>query len=226
MFISKSMTRKLVTTTAEANLMEIRELMDKNKIRHLPVVDPDNLLLGMVTDRDIRSAMPAIPTDDFDSRVEREKMEAMKVGDIMSKELITVSPLHTLQDVLLLFDQYGFGALPVVDEKGFLKGIVSVRDLLRAFKNVMGIGEPGVLLCILAEHKVGQMKKIVDIITVENISMGSILVARYWEKNKRAVFPYLLTNNVARVKKKLKEAGYKLLDPWEWYLDQLPHEES
>ena len=55
----------------------------------------------------------------------------------------------------------------------------------------LGIGEPGTLLCIITEEKVGQMKKIVDIITEQNISMGSVLVARYWEENKRAVFPYL-----------------------------------
>jgi acetoin utilization protein AcuB len=109
-----------------------------------------------------------------------------------------------------------------VDENRKLKGIISVRDLLRAFTNVLGLGEPGTLLCILVTEELGQMKKIVDAITEENISFGSILVARYWEADKRAVFPYLLTLNVSRVKKKLKDMGYHLLDPMDWYLDQLP----
>ena len=117
------------------------------------------------------------------------------------------------------------GALPVVDENGILSGIRSVRDLLRAFINVLGIGEPGTLLCILVEEKIGQLKKIVDAITEENISFGSVLVARYWEKDKRAVFPYLLTQNVAHVKDKLTGMGFSVLDPMEWYLDQLPKNE-
>ncbi len=100
--------------------------------------------------------------------------------------------------------------------------IISVRDLVRAFVNVMGIGEPGTLLGIVAEEKVGQLKKIVDAITEENVSFGSVLVARYWEEGKRAVFPYLLTNTVAPVKKKLQDMGFTLLDPMDWYLDQLP----
>jgi acetoin utilization protein AcuB len=112
-----------------------------------------------------------------------------------------------------------------VGENGILRGIISVRDLLRAFTNVLGIGEPGTLLCILVEEKVGQLKKIVDAITEENISFASVLVARYWEKDKRAVFPYLLTQNVAHVKEKLKNMGFTLLDPMEWYLDQLPKNE-
>ena len=61
-----------------------------------------------------------------------------------------------------------------------------------------------------------------DAITEENISFGSVLVARYWDENKRAVFTYLLTQNVAHVKKKLANMGFTLLDPMEWYLDQLP----
>lgn len=75
------------------------------------------------------------------------------------------------------------------------------------------------------EEKIGRLKKIVDAITEEHISFGSVLVARHWEPNKRAVFTYLLTNNVMRVKKKLKSLGYTLLDPMEWYLDQLPKAE-
>jgi acetoin utilization protein AcuB len=81
------------------------------------------------------------------------------------------------------------------------------------------------LLCILVEEKVGQLKKIVDAITEENISFGSVLVARYWEEDKRAVFPYLLTQNTARVKEKLQKLGFTLLDPMQWYLDQLPKNE-
>jgi acetoin utilization protein AcuB len=134
--------------------------------------------------------------------------------------------MDTLQDALLLIQKTLVGALPVVDEKDKLLGIISVRDLLRAFINVLGIGTPGTLLCILVEEKLGQLKKIVDIITEEKVSFGSVLVARYWEEGKRAVFPYLLTNNVVNVKKKLKAAGYTLLEPMEWYMDQLPKAET
>ncbi len=225
MFVSKSMTRKLITTSPETDVLQAGALMKENKIRHLPVVNETGTLLGIVTDRDIRSAMPSLSDEDFKSKEEREKLSKLQVKDVMTTDLVTVTPLDTLQDVLLLFDRHPFGALPVIDENGVIKGIISVRDMLRAFINVMGIGEPGALLCIVADNKVGQMKNIVDIITEENISMGSILVARHWEKGKRAVFPYLMTNRLTRVKKRLQEAGYELLDPMKWHLDQLPRNE-
>ena len=220
MFVSRSMTRKVITVDQEACILDAQKLMAENKIRHLPIIDSNQQLIGIVTDRDIRSALPYHFLDAPQS--EREKICALKVKDIMTKDPISISPAYTIQDALLLIQNSKVGALPVVDDNKRLTGIISVRDLLRAFINVLGIGEPGTLLCILVEEKIGQLKRIVDAITEENISFGSVLVARYWDKNKRAVFTYLLTQNIAHVKKKLQDLGFTLLDPMEWYLDQLP----
>ena len=224
MFVSRSMTRKVITVDQEATIFDAQELLAKNKIRHLPIVDQDRRLIGIITDRDIRSALPYKSFME-DSDV-KKKISEFRVKDFMTKDPISISPTYTIQDALLLIQNSKVGALPVVDDDAKLKGIISVRDLLRAFINVLGIGEPGTLLCILVEEKIGQLKKIVDAITEENISFGSVLVARYWDENKRAVFTYLLTQNVAHVKKKLTHLGFTLLDPMEWYLDQLPKTES
>ncbi|MGD8961404.1 MAG: CBS and ACT domain-containing protein [Desulfobacterales bacterium] len=225
MFVSNSMTRKVITVEPNDGIFKAQELMAENKIRHLPVIESGNRLVGVVTDRDIRSALPYKFFKTAPSEEEKKNFTELKIKEIMTKDPLTISPVYTIQDALLVIQDARVGALPVVKEDGTLTGIISVRDLLRAFINVLGIGEPGTLLCILMEEKVGQLKKIVDAITEENISFGSILVARYWEKNKRAVFPYLLTLNVAHIKEKLKNLGFKLLDPMEWYLDQLPKNE-
>jgi len=226
MFVSRSMTQKVITTNPEASVFDAYEKMSRNRIRHLPVIDADGRLIGIVTDRDIRSALPYSKLKDPALAAKTEKVKDLKVKDIMTTEPKTIGPHHTIQDALVLIQELRVGALPVVDKKGKLKGILSVRDLLRAFINVLGFGQPGTLLCILVEEKVGQMKKIVDAITEEGISFGSVLVARYFEKDKRAVFPYLLTQNVARIKRKLKDLGYTLVDPMEWYLDELPKYEK
>ncbi len=222
MFVTKSMTRKVITIDAEAGILDAQRLMMQHKIRHLPVVDDNSLLIGIITDRDIRSAIPFELAKDPTQEEGRRKVGTLKVKEVMTTDPIVISPLHTIQDALLLIQREKVGAFPVVDEKGYLKGIISVRDLLRSFINVLGIGQPGTLLGVLSDDKVGQMKKIVDAITEENISIGSILVARHWEKEKRVVFPYLLTNTVGPIKRKLQGLGFDILDPAQWYLDQLP----
>jgi len=225
MFVSRSMTRRVVTIGPEASIFEVQELMAQNRIRHIPVVEEGDKLVGIVSDRDLRSALPFRYLKEGVSPEEQERLQRLRVKDIMTREVFTISPAYTIQDALLMIQNSKVGALPVVDEEGRLRGILSVRDLLRAFINVLGIGQPGTLLCILVEEKLGQLKKIVDAITEMGVGFGSVLVARYWEEDKRAVFPYLLTQNVAHVKKKLQAMGYTLLDPMQWYMDQLPEED-
>ncbi len=225
MFVSRSMVSKVITIDKSASVYKAQEIMEFNKIRHLPIVDGDNRLIGIITDRDIRSALPYDLIKRKPLPEKREALAQLIVEDIMTENPQTISPMYTIQDALLLIQKKKVGAFPVVDEEGKLKGILSVRDLLRSFTNVLGIGEPGTLLCIEVEEKIGQMKRIVDAITEENISFGSILVARTWDEGKRVVFPYLLTNNVVRVKKKLVEMGFTLIDPMQWYMDRLPAKE-
>jgi acetoin utilization protein AcuB len=226
MFVEKSMAKQVVTIGRDTGILEARKLMDDHKIRHLPVVETDGTLVGIVTDRDIRSAMPSLLQENFNSTAERERLSRLTAQDIMTPEPLAVRPNHTIQDVLLLIQEKKVGALPVTDENGKIRGIISVRDLMRAFINVLGIGQPGILLGILVEDKLGQLKKIVDAISEEKIGFGSVLVARHWDESKRAVFPYLLTSNVSPIKKKLKAMGYTLLDPLEWNLDHMPGEKK
>lgn len=220
MFVSRSMSREVITVVKETTVLDAQSLMRRKEIRHLPVVDGQNRLVGIVTDRDIRSALPYDLTKGVADPVERDKYAYLMVADIMSTDVLPVSPTDTLQDALLLLEKKKVGSLPVVDNDRRVVGIISVRDLMRAFISVLGIGQPGTLVCILVEEKIGQLKKIVDVIADENISCGSILVARHWEEGKRAVFPYLLSNNVTRVKRRLQEIGFTILDPMDWNIDQ------
>jgi acetoin utilization protein AcuB len=220
MFINKSMTSKVIATRPQATLLEARNLLKTHKIRHLPVVDDDGRLAGIITDRDIRSALPAAFYQEDGEAPNEVAYRDLTVGDFMTRDPMAISPEDTIQDALLQIQRMRVGAFPVVDHDRRLKGIISVRDLLRAFINALGIEEPGTLLGILVEDKVGQLKKIVDVITEENISFGSILVSRYWEENMRAVFVYLLTNSVVRVKRKLTDLGFELLDPKAWTMER------
>ena len=216
------MTGEVITIDPDAGVPEAQDKMSKHHIRHLPVVDSSSRVIGIVTDRDVRSAMPHNSRNKSQSSLEEDRrLSGLKVRDIMTEDPITISPLSTIQDAMLIIQKERIGALPVVDEKGMLKGIISTRDLLRAFINVMGIGQPGSLLGILVDDEPGQLKKIVDVIAEERISTGSVLVARHWKKGKRAIFPFLLAQHVNPVKDKLRSLGFEIIDPLDWHIDQL-----
>ena len=204
MFVSERMSTDLITIGPDFTIAEARSKMSTHSIRHLPVVDNEGELVGIVTDRDMRDAMPSTLVKKTNYEETVAKIMNYLVSDIMTRDPITIYGYFTIQDALLVIQKKKVGALPVIDEEGHLIGLLSTRDLLTSFVNVMGINEQGSLLCILAQDKPGQMKKIVDIVAQENISMGSILTAKSWDGEKRAIFPYLFTNNVINVKKKCK----------------------
>jgi len=185
MFVSERMATDVITIGPEDTIAEAKNKMSKSSIRHLPVVDSKGVVVGIVTDRDMRDAMPStlIKKSNYEETV--AKIMNYLVSDIMTRNPITIYGYFTIQDALLVIQKKKVGALPVIDEQGNLIGLLSTRDLLTAFVNVMGINEPGSLLCILVQDKPGQMKKIIDIVAQENISLGSVLTAKSWDGEKR-----------------------------------------
>jgi len=219
MLIQYSMSREVITVGPEATVTAAWSLMNDNRIRHLPVVAPDRTLIGIVTDRDVRSALPhGVPAG---SDQPPDASDAVAISEIMTHSPVTISACATIQDALLLFDRTNFGAFPVVDEQGLLLGIVSVKDMLRAFINVLGVNQPGTFLGILAEKRLGQIQEIVDTIGDEGIPLGSILVVGTDDENKRAVYPYLLSKQTGRLKRRLAEKGFTAFDPIKWSIDCL-----
>ena len=103
MFISTFMTREVVTLTREMDIAEAHRLMTRYRIRHLPVIRTDNTLVGMVSDRDVRSALPSTV---FKSRATEQAANDGALGvlvqDIMTKDPVCISLASTIQDVLLL----------------------------------------------------------------------------------------------------------------------------
>jgi acetoin utilization protein AcuB len=221
MFINKFMTTDVVTLDGEALIGDARELMIRHRFRHLPVTRPDKTIIGIVSDRDIRSAMGTAYFSERGNKLKAVQMESeIRVKDIMTKDPVCVSHASTIQDALLLIEKARVGAFPVVDENRKLIGIISDRDLLNAFIHVLGIRETGSLIGIVIDKKIETMEKIIHALITEKIHFGSILVYRNWRPDKWAVFPYLLSKNVVHLKRRLREMGYELVDPIDWYVDQ------
>jgi acetoin utilization protein AcuB len=221
MYIRKTMTAKVITVDKNADILAARTLMVTNRFRHLPVVDENDTLAGMITDRDVRSALSLERYNAPSKPDPTEGISGIVVADVMTRDPVTIALGSTIQDALLLVRDHRVGAFPVVDETGKLRGILSDSDLLHAFINVLGINEPGMLLGILVDAEMQEIQKIVDALITENVSFGSILVTRHWKEGKRAVFPYLLSQNIAALKKRLIRMGFSLLDPADWRFDDL-----
>jgi len=123
------MTARVITITEDDTIFTARDLMRDNEIRHLPVVANGDKLVGIITDRGIRSALPYDLYKGIASEEEQKKVAALKIKDIMTPQPKTISPLDTIQDALLMIQKEKVGAFPVVSDDGRLTGMISVRGL-------------------------------------------------------------------------------------------------
>lgn len=121
--VKERMSPTPITIHPKVSLGEARRLLDQHRIRHLLVVE-ESKLVGIITDRDIRSAASASP------------LEQLKVVNAMTRNVITVGPETHIQDAARLLLSHRIGGLPVLN-RGALQGIITETDLLNALVEIM-----------------------------------------------------------------------------------------
>ena len=129
MLVKRYMRTKLVTVGPEEGANAALYLMKKSTVRHLLVMDGKKLL-GIVTDRDFRLVRPS-PATSLSIFEINYLLEKLKVKEIMTKKVITVTPETPIAEAAQLLLNRRIGALPVLKE-GEVVGIISETDMLRA----------------------------------------------------------------------------------------------
>lgn len=116
-------------------VLEAVALMAEHGFRHVPVVDADGRLLGMVSDRDVRTAI-GDPAEAL--RSEREEVDELRVSTVMTSPARSIGEDAPLSEVAERLARESIGALPVLDEGGRVVGIISYTDLVRALLDIAG----------------------------------------------------------------------------------------
>lgn len=153
MKVKEIMTRDPITIDPEAPLETAVDVMRTKQVRHLPVVDAEGQLVGLITDRDLRQATvaPALAehlslTDQRRLRGIVQALEGLRVKDAMTWVVVTTHPEATTAHAASLMIERRVGSLPVV-KNGKLMGILTERDLLKALRSeIPGIPEPEAFL--------------------------------------------------------------------------------
>lgn len=216
MYIARHMTPAPLTVEPDILISEAREILRSNRFRHLPVVDKDWRLVGMVTDRDIRSAYPSSVLSGEALRHELEQVSKTPVSEIMSTDLISLLPHSTIDDGLLLLEKKRVGAIPVLDEKGIVVGIFSMRDLIRAYRIIFGLAERGSsLVTIKDDGRPNVLARIVKVLEQKEIPFTRLSRSKMNEDKKSPGIVYIRveTYNISAVHSILVNAGFELVDP-------------
>ena len=130
MKVQACMTAQPTSVDPGASISEAARLMKQGRFRRLPVVDRGHVV-GIVTDRDIRQAMPSDATSLSIWEI-HSLIAKIQVREVMTKNPVVVSPEQPLAEAAKLMLERKIGGLPVVQD-GRLVGVVTATDVLRAF---------------------------------------------------------------------------------------------
>ena len=215
-FMREKIRRNPITIGPEANFFEARSLIHDKGVRHLPVVDKDNHLIGIVTDRDVREAAPSDATL-LSVQELNYLLGKLKVSAIMTpkEKLITINPDTLIEEAVKLMRDHKIGCLPVLDE-GKLYGLFTESDALDHLVDIFGFNQKGTRLTVAFEDKPGTLLGVLEVFKKYNINIISIVTPSFIVDGKRIAAIRIQTENYQEVKKDIEKAGYDVLSVGKW----------
>jgi acetoin utilization protein AcuB len=208
MIVEEIMKTEVAYLTPSDTISKAISLMASKKIRHLPIVNEQKQVVGLITDRDIKDAAPSIfRTDDSKEVLEQP------IDTIMKENVITGHPLDFVEEIAALFYEHKISCLPIVKDK-VLVGIVTETDLLHTLVELTGAHQPGSQIEIKVPNKAGMLLDITGIIKQHKANIQSVLVYPYkMDNNFKIIVIRLQTMNPVAVIEDLKSAGHHVLWP-------------
>ena len=215
-FIREKIQKNPVTISPEASFYEARNLIHEKGVRHLPVVDKDNMLVGIVTDRDIRKAAPSDATL-LSVQELNYLLGKLKVSSFMTPKdkLITINPDTIIEEAVQLMHDNKIGCLPVL-EGSKLYGLFTETDALDHLVDIFGLKQKGTRLTLALEDKPGTMLGILEIFKKHNINIISTVTPSFMVEGKRIAAIRIRTEEYKDLVTDLEKAGYDVLSIGKW----------
>ena len=215
-FLREKIQKNPVTISPEASFFEARNLIHEKGIRHLPVIDKNGKLVGIVTDRDIREAAPSDATL-LSVQELNYLLGKLKVSAFMTPKdkLMTISPDALIEEAIQLMHDHKIGCLPVV-EGDKLYGIFTETDALSHLVDIFGYKEKGTRMTVALEDKPGTMLGILEVIKKHNVNVISVVSPSFMVEGKRIAAIRIKTEDYKAVIQDLEKAGYQVLSIGKW----------
>ena len=133
--VSSFMTQKVLTAHPDDGVRHTFFRMREDDVRHFPVVDNDNKLIGIISDRDLRRPEWVDEAPDISHIYNLD--DELTVKDLMSTNLVVAHTYESLHKVTKVLIEHRFGALPVLNKEDELVGVLSATDLLQALEMLL-----------------------------------------------------------------------------------------
>jgi acetoin utilization protein AcuB len=219
MYVGRKMATKLVTVTPETTIVKARDLLREHNIKQVPVLDKQDRLVGILTDRDIRSAW-ASPATTLSVYELTYVLQKLTVESVMVKNVITTTPDATIERAAKVMHDNRIGSLPVV-EGDKVVGIITSTDLMEVLLDALGIEEESGRIVVLVKDRIGALADVCGLLQQKNINIRSMVTLPLHQY--RGLYELVMrlspTDRVMALEH-LTQAGYKVIT--EYKKDRAP----
>lgn len=205
MLVRSRMTPDVKTVSPETTLAEALSVCRTHRIRHLPVVSGDRLV-GLVTDRDLRLAVPPVWADRHEEL--QEALRKRTVGELMTSRIISASPDLPVEEAGKLLYENRIGCLPILEDNRLI-GILTETDLLRAFVELFGTAQPSSRVEVRMANKPGELSRVVRVIGIEHrINITGLVLPPTDSSSESIAIMHLATLHPGPIVEALRKLGY------------------
>jgi acetoin utilization protein AcuB len=210
MYVGRIMHTRLVTVAPETTLLKAKDIIAEKRINHLLVVDSNEKLIGLVSDRDVKQSW-ASPATTLSVHELNYLLTQLTVEMIMVRKIITISPGTTIERAAQIMQENKISALPVMEGDN-LVGIITTTDVMEVLLRAIGFGEGSARFTVLVEDRIGVVAEVSKLLKEHQVNIRSLVT---WpEKNYPGI--YQLVMRVAAVDKEkavsvLRDGGFKVL---------------
>ncbi len=208
MIVEEIMQTEVHTLEATDTVSDAVRLMREKKIRHVPIVNKNSEVVGIVTGHDLKNGLPSYLSEDPDSNIYDAPIE-----QIMVQNPIIGHPLDFVEEVAVTLYENRISCLPIVS-KGKLAGIVTTTDVLYRYIELTGATRPSSKLDIRVTNKPGILHEITHVFQQHKVNVLSVLVYPDAEnENSRILSIRLQVMNPLAIIEDLRKEGFDVLWP-------------
>ena len=155
MLVGERMSKPVITVRLETSMPEALDLMHKEHIRRLPVVNKKGEMVGIVTEADLLKASPSEATSLSIYEV-TYLLSKLTIDRIMTKKVITVTEDTPIEEAARIMADNEIGGLPVMRGKA-LVGMITETSLFRIFLELLGARRAGIRVTVSVPDKPGEL---------------------------------------------------------------------
>ena len=206
MYIKDYMSTSLITITPETSVLKASDLLKQHDINRLPVLE-NGQLVGLIT-KDILSKNSPSGATSLSAHEVNYILEKSTVKDIMVKQVMTIAPDSIVEEAASIMRSNNIGVLVVTDESK-LVGIITDKDIFKAFVDVSGYDTPGSSLVVeLVGDRKGVIEEVGDALVEADVNLTHMIVYHH-EENIRLVL-HVSTTDTTMLEEAIKSRGYEV----------------